>query len=104
MGFKRAVCQMKGFFFSLLCSKHTDANRFVNQNILIKNLFFHFYFLNQVFYFTIMSLSLLLWYLIDNMHLEGTVSQIFYVGPSFNFMTKNGKHFAIFCNYIFLIS
>ena len=25
-------------------------------------------------------------------YLEGTVSQIFYLGPSFYFMTKIGKH------------
>ena len=33
--------------------------------------------------------------------LEGTVSQIFYLGLSFNFMTKNGKLFVFFENLIF---
>ena len=33
--------------------------------------------------------------------LEGTVSQIFYLGPSFYFMTKNGKLFVFFENLIF---
>ena len=33
--------------------------------------------------------------------LEGTVSQIFYLGLSFYFMTKNGKLFVFFENLIF---
>ena len=33
--------------------------------------------------------------------LKRTVSQIVYLGLSFYFMTKNGKHFAIFENLIF---
>ena len=32
----------------------------------------------------------------DNIHLEGTVSQNFNLGPSFYFMSKNGKRFTIF--------
>ena len=32
--------------------------------------------------------------------LEGTVSQIFYFGPSFYFMTKIGKHFINFVKMI----
>ena len=34
-------------------------------------------------------------------HLEGTVSQIFYLGSSFCFMTKNGKHLINFVKIIF---
>ena len=33
---------------------------------------------------------------INNIHLEGTVSQIFDIGHSFIFMTKNGKNFNHF--------
>ena len=33
--------------------------------------------------------------------LEGTVSQILYLGLSFHFMTKNGKLFVFFVNLIF---
>ena len=33
--------------------------------------------------------------------LKGTVSQIIYLRHTFYFMTKNGKHFAIFENLIF---
>ena len=37
-------------------------------------------------------------------HLEGTVSQIFYLGPSFYFMTKKGKHFINFVKFIFEVT
>ena len=37
-------------------------------------------------------------------HLEGTVSQIFYLGPSFYFMTKNGKHFINVVKFIFKVT
>ena len=40
----------------------------------------------------------------DNIHLEGTVSQNFNLGPGFYFMSKNGKIFTIFCKIIFYIS
>ena len=33
--------------------------------------------------------------------LKGTVSQIFYLRPSLNFLTKSGKLFAFFQNFIF---
>ena len=32
---------------------------------------------------------------VNNTLMEGTVSQIFYIGPSFYFMIKNGKLFVI---------
>ena len=35
--------------------------------------------------------------------LEGSVSQTFYLGPSFYFMAKNGQLFVLFCNTIFYI-
>ena len=41
---------------------------------------------------------------IENIHLEGTVSQIFDLGPSFIFMTKNGKIFYHFLQLFFYIS
>ena len=34
-------------------------------------------------------------------HLEGTMSQISHLGPSFYFMVKIGKHFINFVNIIF---
>ena len=41
---------------------------------------------------------------VDNIYMEGTVSQNFDIGPSFYFMTKNGKLFAFFRSLIFYIS
>ena len=35
---------------------------------------------------------------------EGSASQIFYLGLTFHFMSKNGKLFAYFCNINFYIS
>ena len=32
---------------------------------------------------------------VDNTQMEGTVSQIFYIGTSFDFMIKNGKLYVI---------
>ena len=49
-----------------------------------------FYFLNQDFFLTIISITLLFGDLVDNVHLEGTISQNFDLSPSFHFMTKNG--------------
>ena len=34
--------------------------------------------------------------------LEGSLSQFFYLGPSFHFMTKNGKLFVFFMQNNFL--
>ena len=65
---------MKGYFFHLMCSVNADAIRFNHQNILTKILFFHFYFLNQDFFLTIISITLLFGDLVDNVHLEGKVS------------------------------
>ena len=33
---------------------------------------------------------------IDNIHMEGTVSQIIYIGTRFDFITKKGNFFVIF--------
>ena len=44
----------------------------------------------QDFLLTIISITLLFGDLVDYIHLEGTVSQNFDLGPSFDFITKNG--------------
>ena len=64
----------------------------------ILSLFFHFYFLIQDFSLTTcIGLTILkLDKAIDNIHLEGTVSQNLDISPSFIFMSKNGKIFIIF--------
>ena len=64
--------------FSPSCSTNIDAIRYSSRKIKIKIPFFHFYFLKQDFLFTIMYSTLKLCNLVDNSHLEGTVSQIFY--------------------------
>ena len=64
-------------------------------------LFFHFYFLNRDFPFTFISPPLQVGNLVDNIHLEGTVSQIFHLGLSYHFILKNGKLFGIICKLIF---
>ena len=44
-----------------------------------------------------MSSTFKLYKLMDNIHLEGTVSHfLIYLGPSFYFMSKIGKLFTIF--------
>ena len=73
---------------------------FICQNIYIKILFFQFYFLNPEFKLTILSTTLQLSFLIDDVYLEGTVSLFFFFNfrPGFYSLSKNGKHFAMFCN------
>ena len=44
--------------------------------------------MNQGFFLTIISITLLFGDLVDNIHLEGTVSQNFDLRPSFHFVTK----------------
>ena len=44
----------------------------------------------------LISITLLFGDRVDNVHLEGTVSQNFDSSPSFHFMIKNGKLFTIF--------
>ena len=70
--------------------------KYINLNCIS-----HFYFLNQDFFLTIISITLLFGDLVDNIHLEGNISQTFDLSPSFRFMTKNGNIFTIFCNLIF---
>ena len=69
-----------------MCRLNADVIRFIPQNIRI--IFFHFYFWNQDFFLTIISITLLFGDLVDNIHLEGTRN--FDLSPSFHFMTKNG--------------
>ena len=62
----------------------------VFMNVLILNLFFHFYFLNMDISLNIYTLVIQFYTGVFNIPLEGTVSQIFYLGPGIYFMTKNG--------------
>ena len=60
------------------------------------------FFFNQDFLFTIRFPTFLICNLIDNSYLEGTLSQISDLGPSFYFMSKNGKRFFNICQHNFL--
>ena len=66
-----------------------------------KNVFFDKYFFNVIFSIIKAFTDFKLCLLILHTHLEGTVSQILYLGPSFYFMTKIGKHFINFVNIIY---
>ena len=61
----------------------------VFMNLLILNLFFHFYFLNMDISLNIYTLVMKFYTGALNIPLEGSVSQIFYLGPGFYFMNKN---------------
>ena len=60
------------------------------MNLLILNLFSHFYFLNMDISPNIYTLVIKFYTGALNILLEGSMSQIFYFGPGFYFMTKNG--------------
>ena len=66
------------------------------KEIKIKNYLFHFYFLIQDYSFTIRNTWVKFYTLVNNINMEGTVSQIFDIGPRFIFMSKNGKIWVIF--------
>ena len=60
------------------------------MNVLILNLFFHFYFLNMDIPLNIYTLVIKFYTGVLDIPLEGSVSQILDLGPGFYFMTKNG--------------
>ena len=69
-----------------------------------KNVIFDKYFLNVNFSITIVYTAFKFCLLSLHTHLEGTLSQIFDLGPCFYFMTKNGKHFINFVIIIFEVT
>ena len=71
------------------------------MNLLILNLFFHFYFLNMDILLNIYTLVIQFYTEILNIPLERTVSQIFDLGPGFYFMTKKRVTFAHFVKLYF---
>ena len=64
------------------------------QKCKAKNLFFDKIFLNFHISVTIAYKDLKICLLSLHTHSEGTVSQFFYLGLSFYFMSKNGKTFS----------
>ena len=74
------------------------------QKYKSKNLFFDKIFLNFHFSVTIAYINLKFCLVILHIDSEGTVSQIFYLGLSFYFMSKNGKHFLKILSIIFEVA
>ena len=56
----------------------------------MKNIFFHFYFLNNDISGNIKVINMEFSVRFLKVGPEGSMSQIFYLGLSFNFMSKNG--------------
>ena len=74
------------------------------QNDKSKNQNFDKIFLNVHFSITIAYKDFKFCVLSLHIHSEGTVSQIFNLGLSFYFMSKNGEHFLNFVRIIFEIA
>ena len=65
-------------------------NKYKNRKLYLKNLFFYFYF-SIVHISTNYALDdLRFWMHVSNIYVEGTVSQIFVLSLSFDFMPQNG--------------
>ena len=71
------------------------------MNLLILNLFCHFYFLNMDISLNIYTLAITFYTGVFDIPLEGSVSQIFYLGPGFYFMTKKRVTFGHFLKLYF---
>ena len=63
----------------------------VQKKTQIKKLFFHFYFLNKDISFVIQNKQMRFSTDVKHFHVEGTVPQIFDLGLSFYFISKNGN-------------
>ena len=71
------------------------------MNLLILNLFFHFYFLNMDISLNIYTLVIKVYTGVLNIPFEGSVSQISELGPGFYFMTKKRVTFGHFLKLYF---
>ena len=71
------------------------------MNILILNLFSHFYFLNMDISRDIHTLVMKFYAGALNIPLDGNLSQIFDLGPGFYFMTKKQVNFGHFLKLYF---
>ena len=70
------------FFIQETVRSHDDKSKYLN---------FDYYFLNVIFSMTISYAGFKFCLHVLQTHLEGTMSQISYLGPSFYFMPKIGK-------------
>ena len=71
------------------------------MKLLILSLFFHVYFLNMDISLNIYTLVITFYTGVLNIPLEGTMSQISYLGPSFYFMIKKRVTFGHFLKLYF---
>ena len=79
-----------------------DINKIrILENINFLNIFSHL-FLNVHIFITSACMSIRFKPVIDNIQVEGTVSQIVYIGSSLYFIMKNGKLLVIIFHYFFL--
>ena len=74
------------------------------HNINLRNQFFDNLFLNVQFSITMAYRDFKFRLHTLNIYSEGRVSQIFNLGLSFIFMSKNGKHFPKFVSIIFEVT
>ena len=72
------------------------------KKLLAKETFFNKYFFNMDISVTNNSILIKFCPCVDNIYMEGTVSQNFDIGPSFYFMTKKRETFCIFSKFNFL--
>ena len=81
---------MKGHIFSACLGANGILMTFYSKKRQIKCLFFHFYFLNMDILLNNKPPVIKLYTGVINTHVEGTLSQISYLGLSFSFIWKNG--------------
>ena len=67
-------------------------------------IFQHLFFECQYLCYALSHMNEIFYQLVNNIYMEGTVSQISILGSSFYFVTKNGKPFDIFFKNIFNIT
>ena len=80
----------ESLYFCLYNHVNDDMNNLIFRKLLILNQFFDFYFLNMDISLGICFPSIKFCTVNQKILLEGSVSQIFYLGLSFYFMPKNG--------------
>ena len=78
------------FYFRLSIYVFYFENKCENRKWYMKTIFFHFYF--SIFHISVNYAfnGPRLYMHVTNNHVEGTMSQIFVLGLSFDFMSKNG--------------
>ena len=103
MGHAYVMYQLKAVIVFYLMIWHICPLDFNDRNSVFKTSFFHFYFLIQDYSTTILYINMIPCKHVDNIYMKGTVSQIFNLGLSSNFISKNGEISLIFSNTIFYI-